>query len=124
MTARPVNQIRIYPSESGRITDQLASRDLQSKTPNALRKAQDLVVAASKYVKRSGLFSTEKSRLLKVQSSFYSLQKALREDGFLEQERGENGDIWVTVEYLSLFSDAFPNWQKEYETLNRLIPHL
>lgn len=124
MTTSLANQIRIHPSGTGRTTDQAASQNLYSQTPHSFRKAQDLIVAASKYIKKSGFFSTEKSRLRKVQTSFYSLQKALKEDGFLEQNRNENGDVWIIVEYLSLFSDAFPNWQPEYEVLNRLIPHL
>jgi hypothetical protein len=118
-----VNQIRIHARGAGLVTNQATLQNLQSSTPHALRKAQDLVVATSKYRKKSGLFSTEKSRLIKVQHSFYDLQRALIEDGFLEQKRDKNGDIWITIEYLSLFSDTFPNWQPEYEVLNQLIPH-
>lgn len=109
-----MNQIRIHLKGTGRITDEMASENLRSTTPRAFRKAQDLIVATAKYVKKSGFLSTEKSRLLKVQSEFYLLRKALKEDGFMETE----------IKYLSLFSDAFPNWQQEYEALNRLIPHL
>ncbi len=37
-------------------------------------------------------------------------------------ELNENGKAFVVIEFLSLFSDAFPNWQKEYEVLNRFVP--
>lgn len=114
MADKIFNHIRIHPKGAGRITDQAASRNLQATTPQSFRKAQDLIVATAKYVKKSGLFSTEKSRLLKVQSEFYLLRKALEQDGFAESE----------IAYLSLFSDTFPNWQQEYEVLNQLIPHL
>lgn len=124
MTTYLNNLIRIHPKGAGRVTDQIASKSLKSQAPHAFHEAQDLVVATSKYIKKSGLFSTEKSRLLKIQSSYYRLKKALRDDNFLEQEVDKKGSTWITVEYLSLFSDAFPNWQPEYEILNRLIPHL
>jgi hypothetical protein len=114
MADQEIHQIRIHPKGTGRVTDQVASANLQSTTPQSFRKTQDLIVATAKYVKKSGFFSTEKSRLLKVQSEFYLLRKALKEDG---------KDIPV-IEYLSQFSDAFPNWQEEYAALNRLIPHL
>lgn len=122
MTDQIASQIRIHPKGTGRITDKAASDNLQSTTPHAFRKAQDLIVATEKYVKKSGFFSTEKSRLLKVQSEFYLLRKALKEDGFMQTEN--SGKDFAVIEYLSLFSDAFPNWQQEYEALNRLIPHL
>lgn len=120
MTKQAINQIRIHPKGTGRITDEAVSKILQSITPRAFRKAQDLIVATAKFVKKSGFLSTERSRLQKVQSEFYLLREALREDKFMENER-EKGDF-IVIKYLSLFSDAFPNWQEEYETLNRLIP--
>jgi hypothetical protein len=116
------NSIRIHPHGTGRVTDSAASDNLYSVTPKSFRKAQDLIVAASKYIKKSGLFSSDKSRLQKMQMECYALAKTLREDGFLEQDRNEKGDAWVVAEYLSLFSDSFPNWQEEYGTLNRFIP--
>jgi hypothetical protein len=124
MENQPTNNIRIHPKGTGCITDQVASKNLQSLTPQAFRKAQDLVVATAKYIKKSGLFSTEKSRILKMQSEFYLLRNALKEDKFMETESNEKDDALIVTAYLSLFSDAFPNWQQEYETLNRLIPHL
>lgn len=122
MTNEFKNSIRIHPHGSGRVADSVASDNLYSVTPKSFRKVQDLIVAASKYIKKSGLFSSDKSRLQKMQMEYYALSKTLKEDGFKNQDRDEKGDAWVVTEYLSLFSDAYPNWQEEYGTLNRFIP--
>ena len=57
-----------------------------------------------------------------MQSECYELARALKQDGFMSDELNQKGEEYVLIEFLSLFSDAFPNWQKEYETLNRFIP--
>ncbi len=53
-------KIRIH---RGRITDPEAVEKLTSLAPAGFRKAQDVLVAAKKYVKKSGFFSSERSRL-------------------------------------------------------------
>lgn len=117
-----MNSIRIHPHGTGRVTDPLAVQQLKDLTPHSFRKAQDVVVAAKKYVKKSGVFSSERSRLQKMQTECYELSKALKVDNFLPEERQSKGEAWVAVEYLTLFSDTYPNWQEEYEALNRWIP--
>ena len=117
-----MNSIRIHAHGTGKGTDPVAVKALKASTPNGFRKAQDVLTVTAKYIKKSGLFSSERSRLQKMQAQCYELSKALKEDGFLEHKRVQNGDAWIVIEYLSLFSDAFPNWQEEYATLNRFIP--
>lgn len=115
------NKIRIHPPGK-QITDPEVVEKLTSHAPLATRKAQDVLVAAKKYVNKSGFFSSERSRLQKLQSVCYELDRALNEDGFMLNEMNEKGKAFVVIEFLSLFSDAFPNWQKEYEVLNRFVP--
>ena len=116
------NQIRIH-APGQQITDSDAVQKLkQIHAPLATRKAQDVLVAAKKHVKKSGFFSSERSRLQKMQSECYELSRALKQDGFMQDEMEEKGQAFVVIEFLSLFSDAFPNWQKEYEALNRFVP--
>ncbi len=112
-------KIRIH---HGRTTDPEAVEKLTSRAPAGFRKAQDVLEVAKKYVKKSGFFSSERSRLQKVQFECYELEHALAQDGFMMKELNQKGEIYVLIEFLSLFSDAYPNWQKEYDTLNRFIP--
>jgi len=117
-----MNQIKIYEHGSGKITDPVAVKELEDSTPNSFRKTQDVLVAAKKYINKSGLFSSERSRLQKIQAECYELSKALEKDGFLQEEINQKGRAWVMIEYLSLFSNAFPNWQEEYRVLNKFVP--
>ena len=115
------NQIRIQPPGQ-QITNPDAVQNLSMHAPLATRKTQDVLVAAKKYVEKSGFFSSERSRLQKMQSECYELSRALKQEGFMREEMEEKGQAYVVIEFLSLFSDAFPNWQKEYEALNRFVP--
>lgn len=116
-----MNEIRTYTPGS-RTTDYGKAKQIQKITPTSFKKAQHVLNYAAKYVKNSGLFSTEKSRAQKLQTAIYDLEKALEQDGFMLNEKKKNGKAWVLIEYFSLFSDAFPNWQKEYQTLSKFIP--
>lgn len=89
--------------------------------PASFRKAQDVLVAARKYINKSGLFSTERSRLQQLQSECYELVRAMESDGYLSGERTQEHEAFAFIEFFGLFSDAFPNWQKEYEALNRFV---
>ena len=115
------NQIRIHPPGQ-KITDPDAVQEISAHAPLATRKAQDVLVSAKKYVNKSGFFSSERSRLQKMQSECCELSRALKQDGFMIKEMKEKGQAFVVIEFLSLFSDAFPNWQKEYEALNHFVP--
>ncbi|MCR4304697.1 MAG: hypothetical protein NUV63_10820 [Gallionella sp.] len=120
MVNKQSNAIRIHPVGT-RITDTKKAKMLAASAPNAFRKAQDVLTATDKYVNKSGLFSTEKSRIQKLQSECYELARALKNDGFMSDEMIQNGKAFVIVEFFSLFSDAYPNWQKEYEALERFV---
>ncbi len=51
------------------------------------------------------------------------LENALREHKFKYIKMSMEGPVNVLFEYLSLVSDAYPNWQYEYELLNDFIPN-
>jgi len=107
---------------SGKTTDQLLVKKLHESTPQALEKAQNLLTATAKYVEKSGLLSSEASRLRNMQSKYYEFHRALMEEQpTSDRQLGGEEDLKAVYNCLSLVSDAFPNWQKEYETLNRFI---
>ena len=107
------NKIRIHPP-GRQITDPGRVEKISSHSPLGTRKAQDVLVAANKYVNKSGFLSSERSRLQKMQSECYELENALKQDGFMLDEMEKEGQEILVIEFLSLFSDAFPNCQKEY----------
>lgn len=121
MAEKPTNTIRIHPVGT-KVTDAEKAKILAASAPVAFRKAQDVLVAAKKYINKSGLFSTERSRVQKFQSECYELARALKFDEFMSNERTQKGEAFVFIEFFCSFSDAFPNWQKEYEALNRFVP--
>jgi len=116
-----MNEIRIHHPGT-RKTDSGKAEQIQKRTPNSFKKAQHVLNCAAKYVKNRGLFSSEKSRVQNLQNAIYDLEKALDQDGFMLEEKKTNGKAWVLIEYFSLFSDTFPNWQKEYQALSKFIP--
>ncbi|SMO87223.1 hypothetical protein [Gracilimonas mengyeensis] len=116
-----MNEIRVYQPGT-RTTDYSKAEQIRKRTPNSFKKAQHVLNYAAKYVKNQGLFSSEKSRAQNLQNAIYDLEKALDQDGFMLEEKKTNGKAWVLIEYFSLFSDTFPNWQKEYQALSKFIP--
>ena len=122
------NEIRIHPPGE-RTTDYEFAAMMSRVYPLSFRKAQDLLAATRKYVYKKGLFSTERSRMQKMQGECYALLEALKKDfeeetpGFRDEEwREKRGTIEHLYSFLSTFSDTFPNWQEEYSALNRFIP--
>ena len=110
--------IRIHPAGQGRVTDWELVNQLTQITPLAFRKAQDVVVAAKKYVAGPGL--PERSLIQRLQKEVYELHKALIEDNYKPTLNAS--PVEFLFSYISEFSDAFPNWQREYDALNRFIP--
>ncbi|MBM3543854.1 MAG: hypothetical protein FJX44_05030 [Alphaproteobacteria bacterium] len=111
-------RIEIMPPGTA-VTDYAAATQLQNLAPKSFRKAQDVLVAASKYAKGSGWFSSERSRLQRFQSEAYELAKALDYDGY--GRAGEKLPDKV-FRFMNEFSRIFPNWQEEYKLLNRFFP--
>ena len=109
-------------AQGTRFTDNAKAQALAAIAPASFRKAQDVLVAARKYVNKSGFFSTERSRTQTLQAECYNLVRAPRADEFMSEEMAQKGECFVFIEFFSLFSDAFPNWQQEYGALNRLAP--
>lgn len=100
------------------MTDRVLEKQLRIENPVALRLAQKLLSATAKHLRGSGFFSSPTSRLQKVQAVSYQLNKELSQG---HQELGN--DLENLEKYLSIVSDTYPNWQKEYRELNRLIPN-
>lgn len=116
-----MNGITIHPPGI-KLTDAEKAAVLALSTPTAFQVSQNLMVAAEKFRNnKGGLFSLRKSRIKNLQALIYELSRALRTDGFSTNFQAES-DTEILFIYLSAFSDAFPNWQPEYETLNRFIP--
>jgi hypothetical protein len=117
-------RIRIHPPGE-RITDPALAEFLSMRAPTAFRKAQDVLVAAQKYVAGSGgWFSSERSRRNALERELTELGNALARDrwnahgAMLEGDDSKTGRV---VDFLCQFSDAFPNWQREYSTINRIL---
>lgn len=72
MAEKSTHMIRIHPVGT-KVTDEEQARRLAVMFPASFRKAQDVLVAARKYINKSGLFSTERSRLQQLQSECYEL---------------------------------------------------
>jgi hypothetical protein len=105
--------IKIHPAGT-RVTDKSKVSELSSKTPKSFQEAQLLLTATEDYLS-SG---KEEPDLKKVNKAIQDLHVALQADEFDEGE----GAIETMTNYLSHFSDAFPNWQPEYKELSKLIP--
>lgn len=99
----------------GRTTDKGLMNQLMDSHPLSFRKAQDLVVAVKKFINRSGFFSNDEKRFLKVQTEFSGLLHALAMEGF-----DEGDEIASFTSFMNIFSVAFPNWPREYEALNEI----
>lgn len=113
--------IRIHPAGS-QVADAEKAAVMATSHPAAFRLAQDLLVAAKKFREgKGGIFSSRRSRIRKLQQLVYELRDALTESNY-SQVRSEKSQATILFAYLSEFSDAFPNWQPEYETLNSFIP--
>lgn len=59
-----------------------------------------------------------------VEYELVQLGKALEQDRYRSEAATRWGGYHKTaavVDFLSQFSDAFPNWQKEYELLNKIL---
>ena len=113
--------IRIHPKGT-QTTDYGKAHELQRRGPTAFKKAQFVLINADKFINKKGWFSSDKSRSQKLQQSIYDLNRTLKNDGFMSDHLKVHGDAWIVIEYLSLYSDAFPNWQDEYHALNKFIP--
>ena len=106
--------ITIY--RDGRTTDYGLARELSAKCPLSFRKAQDLLTAVAKFIKRSGFFTNDKKRYLKLQTEFSGLLHALEMEGLI------NEDPMVSFfDFMNIISVTFPNWQNEYSALNDLF---
>jgi hypothetical protein len=115
------SKIHIHPVGT-RITDHDGAKVLAIRAPTAFRKTQDVLLAARKYVNKSGFFSTEESRLQKLKNELGELIRALEFDGIVHTELSEELMMFEFVMFMNSFSDCTPNWQKEYEAINQLIP--
>ena len=96
----PILGIRIHPSGSDRVTDGELVRGLTQNTPRSCRKAQDVIVAASRFLKGPSVFRSHRSLTQKLQKEIYELEKALLEEGY------ENAVRQAPVELLFFISKS------------------
>ena len=115
--------IRIH--RSGRMTDPALAEALSAQAPTAFRKAQDVLVAAQKYQTKAGrVFSTEASRAKALESELIALDAALQRDQYPSISKWRAGGQTRAerlVSFFNAFSDAFPNWQDEYQLIEKAI---
>ena len=115
-----VRQIRVHPPATV-ISDPQQAVRLSAVAPTAFRKAQYVLLATQACLRERGFFGADRSHVEKVMEQLHELAAALKQDGFMSADTNLQCDRDVLVEFLSRFSDAFPNWQEEYNALNRLI---
>lgn len=130
--------IRIHPKGSGRVTDSQAVLLLNEISPKSLSIAKNLLTATAKHnggfalFALFGFFSTPESRYKKVTDLLDALLASLKAEGFflsaslLRVEESTTEVInaspqHLLVHFLCLVSDAYPNWQHEYSTMNSII---
>ncbi|MEC9245308.1 MAG: hypothetical protein VYB05_11100 [Pseudomonadota bacterium] len=98
---------------------------LAARAPRAFRHAQNVLVAAQKYRNRSGgFFSSDRSRLQRLENEIGRLLGALIAEGYYSvnaQLSERDSGVALIVDFMSAFSDAFPNWQKEYQLINAVL---
>jgi hypothetical protein len=114
-----MKEIRIHPAGVGHSTNHELARSLEQATPRSYRKAQDVLVAAKHYVAGPRLFRSRKSLIQRLQKEIYELKDAILDER--SEDRG-NSHVEILFAYLSIVSEAHPNWQREYTALNKFIP--
>jgi hypothetical protein len=118
---REQKSIRIHPKGS-KISDYEKGEKLRKLYPNAFKIVQEVLVDTDNYLNKKGQLSNVESRIKKLQKSIYNLLNALLADGFMSEQLTKYGPTWIIFDYMSLFSDAFPNWQDKYHFLNKFVP--
>lgn len=103
LSVRPSKEAKIYMAQSA---------------PYAYNAAQSIITFARKCAKKPGLFSNPVSHLPALDEACIALITAIEHHGL----EGVNGEM-TPSEFMSVFSDAHPNWQKEYDYLNRNSPY-
>lgn len=96
-----------FPTNQNRITNSDLALELADETPNSFRKAQDILVEFAKSSNNENLISEIQQLLL-----------LLKKEKFVNSSLS---DSEILKEYILLFSDAFPNWQNEYNRLVEII---
>lgn len=113
--------IQITPKGAA-TTDYDAARHLHALFPKSSRISQDVIVAAEKFLARSGgLFSTDKLRKLKLIDEIQKLDRALISEVYPRIKTTANFSGRV-LGFLDVFAQIFPNWQEVYVFLNEFIP--
>ncbi len=113
-----MSRMQIVPPGTA-VTNNVLAAELRAAAPRSVLKAQDVLVAAKKYANGGGWFSSEKSRLQRMQQEVYALGRLLEQEGY---GGGVPTRMARVFAFLNQFSQAFPNWQREYEVLNKFAP--
>ena len=120
MTQSEELSIRIHQAGQGRSTNEVLATQLEQLAPRSFRVAQDVLVAANKYVAGPRIFRSRKSLIQRLQNEIYDLKESLLEEVYRPELK--DSSVALLFSYLSEFSDAYPNWQREYAALNKFIP--
>jgi len=96
-----------------------AKKILCRSAPYAYNAAQRIVIVARKCAKPPGLFSNPARHLPSLTEACEALLVAIQHHSL----KDDSGRLLTASDLMSLFSDAHPNWQKQYEYLNQHCPY-
>lgn len=109
----------------GSKTDKPLAVAIAIYSPRANKAGKKALLAIDRLLKRKGFFSNDQKRLKRVYEAMVRLHRALEEDGYIDVPAGGgDGNPYHDrmSSFLCTFARAYPNWQPEYEYLNRLLP--
>lgn len=104
------------------VTDPQAVARLVRIAPSGHRVAQDVVVAAAKYIKAGGMEKSDRAKAQSLQATIYALGRALEGDGYIGADDSNNARSARVIEFLDQFAQAYPNWRNEHALLKRFVP--
>lgn len=84
--------------------------------------AQDVVVAAAKYIKAGGMEKSDRAKAQSLQATIYALGRALEGDGYMSADDSNKARSARVIEFLDQFAQAYPNWRNEHALLKRFVP--
>lgn len=99
---------------------------LRADVPHGFRKAQDLLIAARRYLKEAEKSGAQPpaTALEPMRQACHALATALGEDGWMPTDEIAGNEAAAIDAFLQRFGLAFENWQSEYALLRQLLPQL
>lgn len=114
-------KLGFIPIYTDRTTNHGLAEMLGKEYPYSFGAAQDLLKAVTKVRKRSGFFTSDEQRLETATEFAKKVAVNLVREDY--RVLGYNGRYYWALfcDFMSLVSNAFPNWQKEYEIINSIF---